>query len=236
MTRGFTSLQLLILCSTLLGIYEPYGLALGSSSLPAPQTTPTPPPKKPQPVKNPTPPVTKPRPAPTQAPQPEPIQEPHPPAPSQDISLDHKAILSQIENLITAIQANQIQKAYNEYTSDQFKKVSSIEDFDNFVKGYPELSSSKNAFFGYIRNKPLGVSFIEGTLISTTGESVSMEFDLIKENEQWKIIGIKVLPPEKIETTNLPGTKNVPAQTEGPLQLNPLSPQNLTSPQNLPGK
>ena len=157
MTRSCTILTLGIILSTLFGVCEPYGSSMSSSSSPAPQATPpTKLPAKPKLEKKTNPPVTKPRPASTQMPEPEPAQEPHPPAPREDISLDHKAILSLIENMITAIQANRNQKAYQEYTSERFKQTSSFDDFDDFVKGYPELSNSKNAFFGYIRNKPLG--------------------------------------------------------------------------------
>ncbi len=120
------------------------------------------------------------------------ITKNEPPAPQKPVEDSYKEILSLIENQLTALQGNQIAKAYKDYTSDQFKQVTSEEEFKYFVNGYPGFSQNKNAFFGNIEKKPQGVSSIQGTLISANGETMNVEYDLIKENGIMKIIGIRV--------------------------------------------
>jgi hypothetical protein len=123
--------------------------------------------------------------------------ESFPEAPQRPMTDQTHEILSLIENQMADIQSHQIEQAYERYTSNQFKIATSLEEFTYFINGYPEFSKNKNAFFGNIEPKPEGVFSIQGTLISTTGDSMNVEYDLVKEEGSWKIIGIKVFPIKK---------------------------------------
>jgi hypothetical protein len=126
----------------------------------------------------------------------DPLAEPLPINPKQaqhSEENDYKEILSLIENQISALQTSQIPKAYNDYMSSSFKKEASPEQFAYFVKGYPGFSNTKNAYFGNIVHKTPDIYSIQGTLISTSGDTLQVEYYLSREDQSWRIIGIKIL-------------------------------------------
>lgn len=203
MSKSFSTWQQAILWSAILGVSQLEAAAItnpsakpSASSKAAPAGAAA----KSQPVQTSVPPAS------------QSVQQLHQqPTSQQDASHYHKKLLTVIENLITTIQANQIQKAYQEYTSEQFKKTSTFEEFDSFVKGNPEFLNSKNAFFGNIARKPKGVYSIEGTLIANNGDSVRMEFDMVMEKGEWRVIGVKVLPAEPVPpASSVPPAASLP--------------------------
>lgn len=99
-------------------------------------------------------------------------------------------LVAVIEKQLEALQAKDFSKAYNLYTSDEFKKVVNFEQFQEFVHEYPVLTE-QNEF-----NK-IDV-LTEGKLrlvrLALTSENHVTEFDyrLVKEDNQWKVWGIQV--------------------------------------------
>lgn len=156
---------------------------------------------------------------------PQPITSPQIVASPQKPADDgHQEILSTIENLLTALQENQISQAYNTYMSEKFKQNTTMAEFKYFVEGYPGFSKNKNAFFGNIEKKPQNVSSVQGTLIATTAETLRVEFDFIKESGFWKIIGIKVFPAQEVP-------KVQPVQPVQPVQqVQPVQPVQTVQP------
>lgn len=125
------------------------------------------------------------------------------PQPTTD---DSSEVLSLIENQVTSIQSHNLPKAYFDYTSPEFQKATSLEEFKYFIDSFPVLSKNKNAIFGNLIFKRPGIGSIQGTMTSTTGESLKIEYDLIKEGHQWKILGIQIFRPNvQIEQGPMPG-------------------------------
>lgn len=119
--------------------------------------------------------------------------KPLPPQKPEPTARDSSEILSAIENLLNAIQNKQYDIAYNSYTSLKFKKTASLEEFKFFITGYPIFTNNKNAIFGNLEFKNQ-VAVMQGTLTSTDGQILRVEFFFIKENSLWKIIGIELIP------------------------------------------
>lgn len=117
---------------------------------------------------------------------------PEPQRPSYNDSQD---ILILIENQINAIQHHEINRAYNLYTSQQFKQVTNFEEFKYFVESFPVFSKNKNAIFGNLDIRPNGIATIQGVLTSTDGETLNVEYKFVREGYQWRIIGIQLLRP-----------------------------------------
>lgn len=115
-------------------------------------------------------------------------------APPTSTSLDTKEILSLIEAQLIAAQANEISKAYFQYTANMFRDATTLEEFQYFINSFPVFGMNKNALFGNIEFKK-GVATIVGTLTATSGESRKVEYNFVKEGNQWKIAGIKLLRP-----------------------------------------
>ncbi len=95
-----------------------------------------------------------------------------------------------IKAQLSAIKAGKLEEAYYAYTSDQFQKSISLEQFKQFVQQYPALAKNKKVSFTSwkIENNQ---GYVKGNLTGEDGSTLPMEYHLIKENGQWKILSIK---------------------------------------------
>jgi len=103
------------------------------------------------------------------------------------------ALLVPIEEQLSSLEKGGTEAAYN-LTSEEFKKSVSLEEFNNFVKTNPILSSKNNRTFKekIIQND---AGLVKGLISSeATGGALFVEYNLIKENGQWKIIHFKASP------------------------------------------
>jgi hypothetical protein len=108
---------------------------------------------------------------------------------------DSREILSNIENQLSALEKGNFKEAYDRYTSIPLRQITTLEQFTEFVKTHPALEKNKSAIFGNVEIKD-NVASIEGTLTSLDGKSMRFVYFFIKENSDWKIIGIE---PETIK-------------------------------------
>lgn len=115
--------------------------------------------------------------------------------PARPTAFDSQEILNLIENQINAIQHHDINRAYNLFTSNQFRQTTSFEDFKYFVDSFPVFSKNKNALFGNLDLHRNGIASIQGTLTSIDGQTLRVEYKFVKEGSQWKIVGIELFRP-----------------------------------------
>jgi len=103
------------------------------------------------------------------------------------------ALLVPVEEQLNSLETGKIEVAYNS-TSDEFKKSVSLEEFNNFVETNPLLNSENvRAFKEKIIQDDMGL--VKGLISSeATGETLFVEYNLIRENGQWKIVHFKVSP------------------------------------------
>lgn len=109
------------------------------------------------------------------------------------------------QNQLAAIRSGNLEKAYT-YTSTEFQKTLSFDDFKNFINHYPQLKNNVSASFPNreIKNNE---GTIIGTIKSQDGSVTPIEYHLIKENGIWKIIYIKITPKTTgIQTGNVKNT------------------------------
>ncbi len=95
---------------------------------------------------------------------------------------------------LAALRAGDVEQAYT-YTSTEFQKAVSIEDFEKFVTHYPALKDNTSASFPD-RNMHDNLGNLNGTLSLPNGKSIPITIHLIKENDQWKIVEIILNPRE----------------------------------------
>lgn len=95
-----------------------------------------------------------------------------------------------INDQLVALRSGDVSKAYS-YTSKDFQNVTSLPDFEKFVEHYPALKNNDKANF---TSKEIteDTGTVKGTLHSKEGASTPVEYRLIKENGEWKIMGIQV--------------------------------------------
>lgn len=93
-----------------------------------------------------------------------------------------------VQNELTALRVGDLEKAYS-YTSSDFQKEVSPSDFKKFVDQYPQLKNNVSASF-LDREYKDGTGDLNGTLKLKDGTTIPIEVKLIKENNEWKILGI----------------------------------------------
>ncbi len=102
----------------------------------------------------------------------------------------NKTLTKIINAQLNAIKAGKLEEAYYAYTSSQFQKNVSLEEFKHFVQQYPALSKNKKAHFTSwkIENNR---GYVKGTLTGEDGSTLPIEYRMVKESGQWKILSIK---------------------------------------------
>lgn len=103
-----------------------------------------------------------------------------------------KGIVDVAQNQLTALRAGDVAKAYT-YTSQDFQKATSLEDFKQFVQAYPSLSQNKQASFTS-REIENNLGTLKGSLEAKDGAVTPIEYQLIKEGGQWKILSLQLEP------------------------------------------
>lgn len=126
------------------------------------------------------------------------------------------------QDQLAAIRAGDYAKAYT-YTSVEFQKSVSQNDFKNYINSYPVLKNNVSASFSRKEIQNNNGTLI-GTITSKDGAVIPIEIHLIKENDIWKILSIHLTFPNsgiKSDTSGIHPSK--------PLQQAKLANVNLTN-------
>ena len=99
-------------------------------------------------------------------------------------------LVDPLDRHLDALAKGDLEAAYAE-TSVAFRDNTSPEQFAAFVRGNPSLSRITGHSFGE-RSWENNIGSVKGTLKTSDGGVVPVEFRLVKENDQWKILGIKL--------------------------------------------
>lgn len=101
-------------------------------------------------------------------------------------------LIDTIHDQLAALKHGDINSAYS-YTSKDFQNATSLDQFKAFVNYYPSLKHNKSSSF-YNRSIENGIGTVKGTLLSDDGAVTPVEYQLIKEDNKWKILFIKLKP------------------------------------------
>lgn len=112
-------------------------------------------------------------------------------SPTEVPEFDVSAILKPINDQLKVIKNGDNKAAYEQYTSQDFKKFTSQEQFSTFLKNYPIFSSNASAT---LENPTFdnNMAIVMGKFTATSGESNDVEYNLNKEGDEWKIVAIRV--------------------------------------------
>lgn len=93
-----------------------------------------------------------------------------------------------IEKQLEAIHDNRIIEAYYSYTTKEFQANTSFEAFKSFVKNHPELARMKELTI--IDKEASGpAAYVTGLMTFSDGQEKLVEYNLVKEDNDWKIEG-----------------------------------------------
>lgn len=101
-------------------------------------------------------------------------------------------IVKVAEDQLTLIKSGDINGAYA-LTSGMFKQATSLEVFTEFVNTYPVLSQNGDVSFSE-RQVDGDTGYLFGTITAQDGTAMKIEYQLIKENDKWAIMGINLTP------------------------------------------
>lgn len=111
-------------------------------------------------------------------------------------------LLNVVEDELKLFRTMEIDKAYQDHTTREFRQKTSLAEFKTLVDKYKVLSNSARFQFQsfYVEND---IVTLGGELHAKDGVVVPVEFDFVMEDSQWKIMGIQIyqnelpLPPTK---------------------------------------
>ena len=77
------------------------------------------------------------------------------------------------------------------YTSKDFQSSTSLDNFKMFINSYPSLKNNKSASWAE-REINNNMGKLKGSLVAVDGGVTPAEYHFVKENKEWKIIGIQL--------------------------------------------
>lgn len=130
-------------------------------------------------------------------------------------------LLVPIEGQLIALRSGDIVKAYA-FTSKDFQNVTSMADFEKFIERYPSLKNNERASFP-TREISNHIGTVKGTLIAKDGAATPIEYNLTKEDGEWKIMALSVNPVGISVEKNSPSLQSAQVTTPpAPAQSGPL--------------
>lgn len=109
-----------------------------------------------------------------------------PPSPENSLH-----IIEAVDGMMRAIRERDMSRAYFAFTSKEFRRVTSLSSFTQFVKGSPVLEKNKSlSTTKVLTYENHAVYYAVG--IAQDGTVSPIKYDLIIENGNWKILGIQL--------------------------------------------
>ncbi len=102
-----------------------------------------------------------------------------------------RGITKVVQNQLQAIRQGKIEQAYYAYTASQFQQETTLAEFKGLISGQPALLKNKKASFSE-RKVEGSQGFLKGTLTAEDGTSLPVEYRLVKENDEWKILSLNI--------------------------------------------
>jgi hypothetical protein len=112
-----------------------------------------------------------------------------------------ETLVDVVEHQLKELRVNNISKAYD-YTSKEFQKNTSLEQFRQFVEDSPIFLQNHSGLFTQ-RSIEEHIGTIKGELISENHQATPIEYHVVKEDGQWKILSIQFLPSEDKDTKEI---------------------------------
>ncbi len=95
-----------------------------------------------------------------------------------------------VQGSLDLLKSGDVQAAYDA-TAQDFKTAVPLTDFQQFLAAYPAFKDYKSVSFGS-REISNDQSTLQGSITASDGGVTPVEFKLIKENGEWRILSIQV--------------------------------------------
>ena len=122
---------------------------------------------------------------------------------TDDDVFDQTPLKSAISELLAQIRQRNFAKAYEEYTANDFRKTTSLKDFETFVNDNLGFLDNQSVEFGKLKFDN-NVAMMGGKLRGADGKVYVVEYYLVQENGGWKIFHVQVLDSGQEIATETP--------------------------------
>jgi len=129
-----------------------------------------------------------------------------------------------IRNQLNLLKNKKIEENYNQYTSKEFKTATSLEQFEQFLKQYPEFEEFQNLRFGDT-NLENGLRHVK-VYLGIGKEESTLDYWMTPEDGTWKIWGIQV--EKSLNYPTIPASEMEPLSQAIKEQLSALHDQDLS--------
>lgn len=109
-----------------------------------------------------------------------------------------ESLVDVVDNQLSDLRDSNIDKAYYAYTSSEFQKSTSLDEFREFVETYPVFVHNQSAHFTQ-RSLDHNLGTLKGNLTDLEHKKIPVEYKLIKEDGKWRILSIRLLKPEALK-------------------------------------
>jgi hypothetical protein len=100
-------------------------------------------------------------------------------------------IVKPVERQLAFLRQGDLKGAYSE-TAIAFRDAVPFEKFEAFVKQHPALARNKSHSFTERSVDAKGTGTLKGTLTDDRGAVLPVEYRLVKENDVWRILSIRI--------------------------------------------
>lgn len=106
-----------------------------------------------------------------------------------------KDLTESVEGQLKALRLNKMTEAYYSFTSKEFQGSTSLEKFREFIKSHPQFLTNQSILFTSSSFDD-DILTLRGTLKSQEKEALDVEYKLIDEDGNWKILSIELVKPD----------------------------------------
>lgn len=99
-----------------------------------------------------------------------------------------------LNEFMQALRKGSVARAYQAYTSDEFRRITNLETFTGFIAQYPSLNrnrTAENLSIVYDKN----VASVTVSVSSSELKDNLVVFSFVYEAGHWRIMSIKIYPP-----------------------------------------
>lgn len=125
------------------------------------------------------------------------------------ISIYTSGLKVPIEKQLAAIRIEDPATAYS-YTTTNFQKITTFEDFKKFISQYSGLSNNEGISYNS-RKIDNGVGTVDANLVARSGVKTPVLYKLKMEHNEWRIESIVINPSENLHSSNA-SSKPLPAE------------------------
>lgn len=136
-------------------------------------------------------------------------------------------LVKTIEQQLEAARMKDFQRSYS-FTAKDFQNSTSLDQFKLFINQYPPLSHNQSMSFSK-KEMDGHRGRVVGTLQAKDGTIVTVEYLLVKENDAWKILGIKINPKETDQNEHSPALFTITSETSQTNTTTPDQPDENSS-------